>query len=359
MKVVCQNCRSTFDLPLTSAGKIDYDGCKNVFRVSYRLRTPCPSCRKILQLSPGAAGGALGIASPFEPDEATENFALTPEATLPRERAVGHDSPPATVRVTKIQPAPVAPVGVTKVKPFRFANQPPKRHAPLHVAVAKRRRSLVPLFKFLFGFLLAGASTAAVILTLVAYRAGGAPRAEPATPTELTQAKTAKPPLPDDPQGGPMEEFNLGSEETPPDIRVEPNLSSRESLKLPPLRKLTSGYGVRLDPFERNVSFHSGLDFKVEYRSEVKAALPGKVIRTGPFGSYGNVVFIEHADGYESRYAHLDKPLVKVGNEIKKGELIGLAGSTGRSTGTHIHFELLKDGKRIDPLRAKLLSRKS
>jgi murein DD-endopeptidase MepM/ murein hydrolase activator NlpD len=360
MNVLCQNCRTRFDVPIRSAGRIDYDGCKNVFRVNFRFRTPCPSCRKILQLSPAGNESAVGIVLEIPPNEKTESLELPRDATLPRAQARTQAAPLPTVRVTRVSPSPLSPAAATKVAPFRFADQNFKRQAPLHVSVAPRRRSLLPILKLLFGFLVASASTATIVLTLFALRTGS-PRPEAPSPPSLTASKAPETVLPQEPQGGPREEFDPAAIERMPRIEIKPDAPAfrQESLALPGLHKLTSGYGVRLDPFDQSVTFHKGLDFKAEYRSEVKSALPGKVIRAGFIGSYGYIVIIEHPEGYESRYAHLDKILVKEGRRVKKGELVGLAGSSGRSTGTHIHFELLKDGKRVDPLRIKLLAKKT
>ena len=359
MKVHCQSCASQFDVPVRSAGHIDYDGCQNVFRVSYRFRTPCPKCKKVLQLAPHDRNGAIGIVIATSSNEKTEAYAVSSDNTLPREVAAAQDNPLPTVRVARIEPAPVSLQVPTKVKPFRFVDHGMKRPSPLHVAVRPRKRSALPLLKFLLGFLIAGATTVTIILTVMATRSNPAPASAPSEAISKRQA--APPELPAEPQGGPEEAYHSSEPRVPPQILVKPAPASKKValMRLPKLDRLTSSYGVRLDPFDNTIEFHSGVDFKAEYRAEVKATLDGRVSRVGSFGTYGNVVFITHPDGYESRYAHLAKVLVKPGKQVKQGDLIGLAGSTGRSTGTHVHFELLKDGKRIDPLRARLISHKS
>lgn len=126
-------------------------------------------------------------------------------------------------------------------------------------------------------------------------------------------------------------------------------------LYLPPLSKVTSPYGVRLDPFTKKIAFHGGIDFKAKKGSEVNAALNGTVEYAGRKGLYGNVVILKHKKGYKTLYAHLHKPLVKKGQKVTRKDVIGLAGSTGRSTGPHLHFELHHKGKKKDPLQADLI----
>lgn len=129
-----------------------------------------------------------------------------------------------------------------------------------------------------------------------------------------------------------------------------------EILKLPKIESLTSGYGIRLDPFTTRLAFHGGIDFKAKHGEKILASLDGVVVFAGKKGKYGNLIRIKHEGGYETRYAHLSKIQVQRGQHVKKGQGIGAAGSTGRSTGPHLHFELLKNGKRMDPLMAKINS---
>lgn len=380
MKVRCQQCENQFEVPVQSAGSISYDGCKNVFRVSYRFRTPCPSCKRILSLAPGSNDEVIGTALDLDENETTESFEVVEEstlpketieestlpkeaiadATLPREEVATVAAPAPTVRITKIKPAPISPTVQTKVQPFRFANQAAKRPTPLHVPVAPRKRGLFPLIKFMFGFLIAGASTATALLIFLALRSGSAPVPVVSPAPEFPRIQTESLVPPAKAEGGPSEKFTSMNPIPPVVIKsVVAAPQEDDTLELPELSSLTSGYGIRLDPFTKRLAFHGGIDFSAEFRAEIKVALPGEVIRTGFLGSYGLVVIVKHADGYETRYAHLDKILVEEGEEIGKGSLIGLAGSTGRSTGVHLHFELLKNGKRLDPLRAHFVSRKT
>ncbi|WP_456372831.1 M23 family metallopeptidase [Thiolapillus sp.] len=141
-------------------------------------------------------------------------------------------------------------------------------------------------------------------------------------------------------------------------LLLEDMLSRREVRKqvIPsgrPLKKgyVSSGYGRRTDPFTGKKKYHKGMDFAGKRGSEVLAVAAGVVTEAGPVSGYGNLVEIRHADGYVTRYAHNQENLVKVGDRVEKGEPIAMLGSTGRSSGPHVHFEVRKDGKIVNPLR--------
>lgn len=112
---------------------------------------------------------------------------------------------------------------------------------------------------------------------------------------------------------------------------------------------LSSTYGKRSDPFTGKSEFHPGLDFAGKKGSEVVAVGDGVVSWSGPKSGYGNLVEVNHGNGYVTRYGHNQKNLVKAGDTVKKGQQIALMGSTGRSTGPHVHFEVLRDGKTVNP----------
>lgn len=114
---------------------------------------------------------------------------------------------------------------------------------------------------------------------------------------------------------------------------------------------VSSTYGYRTDPFHGRRQFHHGIDFAGKKGSPIVAAASGVVMEAGKNGQYGNFVEIDHKNGYVSRYAHANELLVTTGDVVKKGQEIAKMGSTGRSTGTHLHFEVMKEGKRINPLR--------
>lgn len=113
----------------------------------------------------------------------------------------------------------------------------------------------------------------------------------------------------------------------------------------------TSSYGVRFDPFTRRPAFHSGLDFAGSTNSPIYATAPGVVSFTGVRSGYGNTIEIDHGNGYVTRYAHNSALSRGVGELVRAGDQIALAGSTGRSTGPHVHLEVWQDGVAIDPMR--------
>lgn len=113
----------------------------------------------------------------------------------------------------------------------------------------------------------------------------------------------------------------------------------------------TSPFGIRMDPFLRAPALHTGLDFRAAYGAPVRATGAGNVIFAGYSGGYGNMVEIEHISGVTTRYAHLSAFAVTEGDTIAAGDVVGRAGSTGRSTGSHIHYETRIDGNPVDPQR--------
>jgi len=113
---------------------------------------------------------------------------------------------------------------------------------------------------------------------------------------------------------------------------------------------ITSRYGERIDPFTGHESFHPGLDIGVPFGSQVHAVAAGVVTYAGVRDGYGKVVEIDHGDGYMTRYAHNSKLLAHVGEHVHAGEVVSDAGSTGRSTGPHVHFEVWHDGKLVNPI---------
>ena len=116
-----------------------------------------------------------------------------------------------------------------------------------------------------------------------------------------------------------------------------------------PGRHRTSRFGYRRDPFTHKTRFHSGVDIGAAFKSPVIATGRGVVSFSGYERYYGNVVRIDHGYGYETVYAHLAKRLVEEGQAVERYDKIGLLGSTGRSTGPHIHYEVRINGKPVDP----------
>jgi murein DD-endopeptidase MepM/ murein hydrolase activator NlpD len=128
------------------------------------------------------------------------------------------------------------------------------------------------------------------------------------------------------------------------------------TLALVPYRKpvvgeveFTSGFGVRSDPFLGRPAMHTGLDFRAATGDPVRVTANGKVISAAWAGGYGRMVEVDHGNGLSTRYGHLSEINVKVGDVVKIGQVIGLVGSTGRSTGPHLHYETRIDGEAVDP----------
>lgn len=114
---------------------------------------------------------------------------------------------------------------------------------------------------------------------------------------------------------------------------------------------ISSGFGRRRDPFTGRPALHTGVDFAGRPNSAVVAAGAGVVTRAGRHRGYGNLIEIDHGNGYVSRYGHNASNLVTTGVRVKAGQVIALMGSTGRSTGSHLHFEVLQDGRPVNPTR--------
>mgnify|MGYP006197910175 CR=1 FL=1 len=112
---------------------------------------------------------------------------------------------------------------------------------------------------------------------------------------------------------------------------------------------ITSRYGYRSDPFSRRTSFHGGIDFAGPDGTDIFTVADGVVIKAGWNNGYGNMVEIDHGDGLVTRYAHAKSLVVKEGDVVSKDQLIAYMGTTGRSTGVHLHYEVLKNGRQINP----------
>ncbi|GAB5457473.1 MAG: peptidoglycan DD-metalloendopeptidase family protein [Henriciella sp.] len=114
--------------------------------------------------------------------------------------------------------------------------------------------------------------------------------------------------------------------------------------------RITSNFGMRTDPFSKRPGWHGGIDMGAGWNAPIIAAGPGTVIYAGTKSGYGRVVDIDHGQGFVSRYGHLNKVLAKRGQEVAIGDKIGLMGSSGRSTGPHLHYEVLFNGKPYNPV---------
>ena len=159
--------------------------------------------------------------------------------------------------------------------------------------------------------------------------------------------------------GGPLvpvsaDAFEIAVAEAERAANVEERLR-RAVAKLPfrkPLRDsfvYSSEFGTRLDPFTRGFAMHTGLDMRADHGALVRATAAGRVTAAEPAGGYGNMVEIEHGQGLATRYAHLSAYAVAPGQWVEAGTILGRVGSTGRSTGNHLHYETRVDGEPVDP----------
>ena len=115
--------------------------------------------------------------------------------------------------------------------------------------------------------------------------------------------------------------------------------------------RITAGFGERMDPFSGEEAFHPGLDIADPYGTDVLATGDGLVIEAEPDAGYGRSILIDHGDGITTRYAHLSRIFVVVGEQVKQGEIIGAIGTSGRTTGPHLHYEVRIHGAPVNPAR--------
>ncbi|KMO38014.1 peptidase M23B [Methylobacterium tarhaniae] len=172
--------------------------------------------------------------------------------------------------------------------------------------------------------------------------------------------------------GGPLVPAGSGPFETAI-LQAQRDLGERDTLRrivgILPLRRpmaadggLSSTFGYRSDPFTRGLALHTGIDLRGEYGAPARATAAGTVTLADYSGGYGNMVEVDHGHGLVTRYAHLSAITVAPGQAVAAGQMVGRVGSTGRSTGTHLHYETRVDGEPVDPQRflragARLASR--
>ena len=130
---------------------------------------------------------------------------------------------------------------------------------------------------------------------------------------------------------------------------IDPATIGAPRFVMPVAGRASSGYGLRTDPLHGGQVNHPGFDLAATSGTEVAAAAGGTVVHAGPAGTYGNLVTIRHDNGFETRYAHLSEVAVQVGDVVPPGAQLGKVGTTGYSTGPHLHFEIRHDGQAIDP----------
>jgi len=167
----------------------------------------------------------------------------------------------------------------------------------------------------------------------------------------LSAGKQALAETPRDLPGGDSGFFRERMMEWSVSPRAETPEQPRTEVGAPPeLPRLTSSFGTRRDPFTGSHRRHSGIDIAAPHGAAIRAAGGGRVVFAGPAGGYGNMVELDHGNGLRTRYAHLSRILVGRGANVAEGALIAEAGATGRSTGSHLHFEVGEDGTARNPL---------
>ena len=132
------------------------------------------------------------------------------------------------------------------------------------------------------------------------------------------------------------------------EIRME-NIPAIQPVLNKDLKRVASGYGWRIDPVYHTRKFHQGMDFTAPVGTEVYATGNGRITFVGWKQGYGQTVMVDHGFGYETLYAHLYKPLCRVGQKVKRADIIALVGNTGKSTGPHLHYEVHYHGRAVDP----------
>jgi len=129
-----------------------------------------------------------------------------------------------------------------------------------------------------------------------------------------------------------------------------PGVGSRHTGWMSPVAgHRSSHFGGRIDPITGQHRTHNGIDIPAQTGTAIQAAKSGRVVFSGKKGGYGNLIILDHGNGLQSRYAHCNDLLAPVGRQVDAGEIIGTVGSTGRSTGPHLHFEIRQDGRPVDP----------
>lgn len=143
------------------------------------------------------------------------------------------------------------------------------------------------------------------------------------------------------------------------DVDKRNNLAAATPSIWPTHGWLTSSMGNRADPINGEKDFHPGLDISADKGDAVYSTADGKIVNASAAGNYGNLVIVDHGYGIETRYGHLSAFKVKVGQSVKRGDLLGLVGATGRATGAHLHYEVRANGRILNPLQLLLNPRRS
>ncbi len=413
MKILCNNCKHFFEVNPEKEGRVQYSKTKSIFRVELILKSPCPGCKTPLKVISNEKQQHIGytyeptVAKKVLPEKSTQT--LTKSATTKKMVEVSSTSEtvlnPAQVKKptpvdlskeqenveTRIAMSPELELQKNKIqKTSKPAEKKPitleeRVKAKLQLRLDSHHRYSVQSFKKPLpptknkiiipnlGKITQHASQPKVYLSILTiaglflmfgimksvFQGSEEPSvASKPTPKIEEAMEEFEPTHHDESMGGPSFPSETDKKTGLEDETIKKIASNLQILHLPPLRQVTSTYGIRLDPFTKKLAFHAGVDFKADTGTKIEAAMDGVVKYAGRKSMYGNAVVIKHENGYETLYGHLSKMNVKQGDKIKQKDIIGLAGSTGRSTGPHLHFELIKNGKKIDPLSTDLLDSK-
>jgi murein DD-endopeptidase MepM/ murein hydrolase activator NlpD len=421
MKILCNHCKHFFEVDPEKDGRIQYSKTKSIFRVELILKSPCPECASKLKVITNEKKENIGYvyeptaakkvaprpAEKKQPSQVTSTsetvYNPAPKkpvvAIAPKEKA----TPKQTVisKVTSLENAETriaitpdeitgekklptvnkskkAPVLEDQVKVklkqrldsfHRYNVQSYKINTPASSTKKKNKKFYIPNVSkiayhasqpkvYITGLTLVAVFIISGVMKMVFDSSQDAQVMAQKEPEMESTLEEFEPTHPHDAAGGPSFPSELDKKTGLEDETIRKMKSNLQILHLPPLNQVTSTYGIRLDPFTKKLAFHAGVDFKANTGTKIEAAMDGVVKFSGRRNMYGNAVIIKHDNGYESLYGHLSKINVKQGQIIKQKDIIGLAGSTGRSTGPHLHFELIKNGKKIDPLSTDLITTK-
>lgn len=322
MLVLCRNCGQQFRPQKKPAGQvITHQKCHAIFKVVYvGCKIHCPHCRALLILQITEENDVYA----GTPLAAGAESASRRHPVAPRKRRACPDDEPTEVDL----PRPGA-------RPFLSSVTRAARSKKVKRAVGSFVGSLG-----LFFFYLVLSNGLHREMPTVDSKVHSAPPAAVALTASPALAATAPAPAP------------RSAIAPAPRITADNTI---EVLDLPPRKTISSNFGFRKHPLSRHWKFHNGIDIAMPAGSPVTAALSGRVVFSGYDEAIGNYIKIEHADGYLTIYGHNAKNLVAEGQLVEQGEVIALVGMTGMATGPHIHFELRRNGQRVNPLLHKKL----
>ena len=382
MKILCNHCKQLFDVDPEKAGRIQYSKCASVFRVELLLKSPCPGCKTLLKVITNDKNENIGypieatVAKKVEPEKKSQPVQKTKTTQQKIQPTVKTKPVTQQVFFTKSQPEkpvdayePVKEITLEDRVKLKLQKRLDSYHRYSvegfkHQTKYKSPRGKSKFFIPNLSKIHQHASQPKVylsILTLLSLSlVFGIMRSVFQSDDNMTLASQEKPAIEegleeyepmhhDEAMGGPAFPSEIDRKTGLEDETIKKINSNLQILHLPPLKQVTSTYGIRLDPFTKKLAFHAGVDFKADLGTKIEAAMDGEVKYVGPKSMYGNAVIIRHPNGYETLYGHLSRTLVKQGQKIKQKDIIALAGSTGRSTGPHLHFEVRVNGSPVNP----------